>query len=90
MDSVGAGRVDCNFVLASNAEVERVWSLAKLALGDTRHSLTPEMFEVIVFLKYNYSHVTDDQKLKSIRMGSAHERYEEEKMSYWMNFISLI
>ena len=42
---------DC--VLGSAAEVERVWSMAGHVLTEHRSSLSPYVFELIMYLKYN-------------------------------------
>ncbi len=45
--------INCDFILGSVAEVERIWSLAKYILADTRKSTSPLAFEAIVFLNVN-------------------------------------
>ncbi len=35
---------DCNFILGSVAEVERVFSFAKYVLSDNRRCMTPQLF----------------------------------------------
>eukprot|EP00171_Calliarthron_tuberculosum_P001491 IDg1491t1 len=45
--------VNCNFILGSVAEVERLWSIAKNVRSSSRKSLTPLLFESILFLKVN-------------------------------------
>ncbi len=40
-------------VLGSAAEVERVWSMAGHVLTEHRSSLSPHVFELIMYLKYN-------------------------------------
>ncbi len=40
-------------VLGSSAEVERVWSMAGHVLTDSRLALSPLVFELIMYLKYN-------------------------------------
>ena len=42
-----------DFICGSAAEVERLWSIAKYILTDTRSRLTSAMFETILFLKTN-------------------------------------
>ena len=44
---------NCDFILGSAAEVERLWSLAENILTDGRMSITPLMLETILFLKVN-------------------------------------
>ncbi|KAI0562409.1 Ribonuclease H-like protein [Gracilaria domingensis] len=45
--------MNCEFILSSVAEVERLWGIAKNLLTDNRKSMTPKMFEAIEFLKQN-------------------------------------
>lgn len=45
--------MNCDFVLGSAAEVERVWSHAELILRKARYSMTPYLFESLLFLKIN-------------------------------------
>ena len=40
-------------ICGSAAEVERLWSIAKYILTDQRKSMTPQMFEALLFLKIN-------------------------------------
>ena len=40
-------------VLGSAAEVERVWSMAGHVLTDARSSMSPLIFELIMYIKYN-------------------------------------
>ncbi len=48
--------VNCDFILGSAAEVERLWSVAKNILKDNRKSMTPLLFEALLFLKVNNSY----------------------------------
>jgi hypothetical protein len=45
--------VNCNFVYGSTAEVERLWSVASYVLTKQRRRMTPQLFESILFLRYN-------------------------------------
>ncbi len=45
--------INCDFIFGSVAEVERLWSLAKYIIADTRKSTSPLVFEAILFLKVN-------------------------------------
>ncbi len=45
--------IDCNFILGSVAEVERVFSFAKYVLSDNRRCMTPQPFQALMFLKIN-------------------------------------
>ena len=44
---------DCRYVLGSVAEVERLWSTCGYILTQNRRSMTPQLFETLVFLKLN-------------------------------------
>ncbi|KAI0559108.1 Ribonuclease H-like protein [Gracilaria domingensis] len=44
---------DCSFILGSVAEMERLWSVADNILRNQRMSLTPLLFEAIIFLRVN-------------------------------------
>lgn len=44
---------NCDFILGSVAEIERLWSIADIILADTRSRTTPELFEAILFLRVN-------------------------------------
>ena len=48
--------VNCDFILGSAAEVERVWSRAELILTKKRFRLAPIVLEAVMFLKLNYKH----------------------------------
>jgi len=45
--------IDCDFILATAVDVERLWSLAKNLLADKRRRMTTVMIQVILFLKEN-------------------------------------
>ena len=45
--------VNLKFILASAAEVERIWSMAKYILVQQRKGMSPKLFECLIFLKYN-------------------------------------
>ncbi|KAI0560856.1 Ribonuclease H-like protein [Gracilaria domingensis] len=82
--------MNCDFILGSVAEVERLWSIAKNVLTDNRKSMTPRMFEAIVFLKQNErfwdSQLVSEaiQNARSERIQSRLEQYalEEELMNH--------
>ncbi len=48
-----ANYIDCNFILGSVGEVERVFSFAKYVLSDNRRCMTPQLFEALMFSKMN-------------------------------------
>ena len=45
-----------NYICGSAAEVERLWSLCKYILTNTRSRMTPNLFEALIFLKVNYDY----------------------------------
>ncbi len=45
--------MNCDFILGSVAEIERLWSLAKNVLPSHRKSCTPVLTEALLFLKVN-------------------------------------
>ena len=53
VESCASIHVDTRFILGSAAEIERLFSTAKLVLSQNRRSMTPQLFEALMFLKYN-------------------------------------
>lgn len=45
--------IDTRFICGSVCEVERLWSVCKALLGVNRMSVTPIIFEALIFLKVN-------------------------------------
>ena len=45
-----------DYICGSAAEVERLWSLCKYILTNTRSRMTPNLFEALIFLKVNYDY----------------------------------
>ena len=45
-----------DYICGSAAEVERLWSLCRYILTNTRSRMTPNIFEVLVFLKVNHDY----------------------------------
>ena len=78
--------VNCDFICGSAAEVERLWSTARYILTSQRRSMSPLVFETLLFLKTNqrfWDH--DDIILEAIgkakfeaRSAKIQERLEEE------------
>jgi hypothetical protein len=71
--------VNCNFVYGSTAEVERLWSTASYILRKQRRRMTPQLFESILFLRYNESLWdidTVDKAMKEDRMQQHADRLE--------------
>ena len=52
-EEVNKDYYDASFILGTNDKVEQFFSQCKSILSDTRASMTPLMFECIVFLKIN-------------------------------------
>jgi hypothetical protein len=46
--------INCDNIFGSSAEVERLWSVASYILTTQRQSMTPQLFEAIIFLKTNH------------------------------------
>ena len=55
--------VNCDFIFGSAAQVEWLWSLAKSILTNQRSSLTPHLFEALLFLKVNKRFWEDNRAL---------------------------
>ena len=54
LQSLGqVGYVNCDYILGSAAEVDRLWSLASYVLQDHRSSITPMNLEALLSLKVN-------------------------------------
>ena len=45
--------IDCSFIVATSNTVERLFSTCKHVLTDSRKSMSPIIFEAIIFLKVN-------------------------------------
>lgn len=45
--------INCDYILGSVAEVERLWSMARYVLQDHRSSMSPMNLEALLFLKVN-------------------------------------
>ena len=80
-----------DFICGSAAEVERLWSLAKNVLTNSRSRLTPVLFETLLFLKVNegywdihsvqHAHtlaIRNAQKARVAEMVNEHEDYNDE------------
>lgn len=70
------GYINCDFILGSAAEVERLWSLAKHILEDDRLGMHPETFEIIIFLKVNSRFWDKSTCCEAIRMWKQDEKQE--------------
>lgn len=61
--------IDGSFILGSEAEVERFWFVCGNILTPGRRSLSPVMFESIIFLKVNPSYWGPSTVLKAMNMA---------------------
>ena len=55
---------NCDFIIGSAVQVERLWSKCNSILRDNRKAMTPILFEILIFLKSNknvrdLSHVSE-------------------------------
>ena len=75
--------IDCDFILATAVDVERLWSLAKNLLTDKRRRMTTVMIQVILFLKENRNLWNDNMVYQSIhncqRNATNRRRREKEE-----------
>lgn len=70
---------DCQFILGSAAHVERLWSVSKYVLTEHRMSMTPQLFEAIVFLRENERFW--DMQLVAESIGLAKRRNSEDRLA---------
>ena len=68
--------VNLDFVVGSAAEIERVWSMANFILVKERNSMSPIMFEALIFLKFNFSYWDDALILKAYSKALNKQRSE--------------
>ncbi len=45
--------INCKFILGSVAEVERLFSMPKYVMAESRRSRNPQLFEAIMYPKFN-------------------------------------
>ena len=79
--SANRGCVNCDFILGSAAEIERVWSTAELILRKARFSMTPHLFEALIFLKFNHGHWDKNlvkQAIQAVKVEASVARMEKE------------
>ena len=57
--------IDCRFIFRSAARAEKLFSHCKYIITETRHRLTPQIFEAITFLKSNRELWKNSQQLIS-------------------------
>ena len=70
-----SGYMNCDFILGSAAEVERLWSIATNVLTDERKKTSPLMLEAVLFLRVN-SRLWDVQTVKQALHMSRNERID--------------
>ena len=66
-------KYEAGYILASAACVECHWSVADTILTKRRQSLSPVVFEALLFLKSNWEHVTESMIVEAIKI-SQHEK----------------
>jgi hypothetical protein len=72
---------NCDFMLESGAEIERVWSSVEKVLSPARFSTHPILLEAILFLRFNQKYwtlFTVSQAIKSVRNEESSKRYKKE------------
>ena len=72
--------VNCDFILGSAAEIERVWSLAELVLRKARCKMSPLLMEAMLMLKYNksfWNKSTVALALREVKQENQDARYEQ-------------
>jgi uncharacterized protein YcbK (DUF882 family) len=69
-----------DFFLGSAAEIERLWSKAKYAMAYHRKKMSPQLFEILMCLKYNdqfWDDVLIVQAYRNARDQKITKRYEK-------------
>jgi hypothetical protein len=61
--------IDCDFIFGSAAQVEQLWSIARYILTTQRSSLTPLLFETLLFLKVNNRFWSQETVVEAIAMA---------------------
>jgi len=87
--------IDCDFILATAVDVERLWSLAKNLLTDKRRGMATVMIQVILFLNENRNLWNDSMVYQSInncqqKNTNRRRREREEQFSKQQNMIQAI
>ena len=87
-----SGYMDCDFILGSAAEVERLWSIANHVLTDERKKTSPLMLEALLFLRVNIR-LWDIHTVKQAYHMSRNERVdkniEEDNQLAYLIFLGL-
>jgi hypothetical protein len=63
--------VNCNFIFGSAAKVERLWSMGKQILRYDRSSMTPLVFETMLFLKVNRHYWDQAMVIEAMRKAES-------------------
>jgi len=84
--------IDCDFILETAVDVERLWSLAKNLLTDKRRGMAAVMIQVILFLKenrnvWNYSMVYQSINNCQQKNTNRRRREREEQFSKHQNMM---
>ena len=69
--------VNCDFILGTAVEVERLWSLARGILTDNRRGMSTLMVQTILFLKENRELWTDNmvyECIGNVKRNAGNER----------------
>jgi hypothetical protein len=72
---------NCDFILGTGAEIERVWSAAEMILVPARFSTRPLLLEAILFLRFNENYKTQltvTQATMMVRKDNSNKRYKKE------------
>jgi hypothetical protein len=86
--------INCDYILGSVAEVERLWSLAKYVLQDHRSSMSLMNLEAILFLKVNSEYwdlTTVDEAFRNVEAAEKEnneqsaEKENNEKKNFTVN-----
>ena len=68
--------MNCDFILGSAAEVERLWSIATNVLTDERKNTSPLMLEALLFLRVN-ERLWDASTVKQAMHMARNDRIEK-------------
>lgn len=75
--------LNCDFILGSVAEIERLWSVARNILTDNRKDLTPLVFESVLFLNINrafWNEITVKEAMAKMQSERSQSRLQEDTM----------
>ena len=59
---------NCDFIIGSVAEIERLWSFADAYLDGDRNKTTPLLFEAMIFLRYNREFWNEKTIVKALKI----------------------